>query len=228
MHRRIVPLVATCMLVWLGCRDTTIVANQPVANRPPSILYADALSADIFGPPRFELIAGDPDGLDDIAAVFLDVDSIEVLRVIARPSTVHTSGCLTSVYAPNDTIPITAFVPRRSRGLGRVVMEHVNGGLFRAAPICSSSVHCSCGPCLRTPPLGHIAWSGCLFANSVDYLTISPPAVSSPVNVFVTYLDVEYQGVRATVYDVSGEFTSRTLPDIRVVYTTPEERTVEP
>jgi len=181
-------------------------------------------------PAIFEVVAGDPDGLDDIAAVVIECDSAVVYRIIARPSAVGSSGCLTSVYAANDTVPITALIPRALPGFARVPMDRVEGGLYRAAPICSSSVRCPCTPCLQAanPSLGPIQWSSCIFANSVDFLAILPPAVPSPVNVFITYLDVEFRGIRATVYDAAGETAARRFANVRMIYTTPEERSVAP
>jgi hypothetical protein len=225
MRRSILALFAA-ICCWIACENTTVV-NQPAPNQPPLILSVSAPARDIFVPPLFEVVVGDPNGLDDIAAVFLDIDSIRVSGVIARPS--HVLGnCLAATYAPNDTVAITAWVPRMLPGLGRVTMTRDDGGLFVAAPICSSSVQCSCGPCLRTPPLGPLMWPGCIFSSWVDFLSLSPPAVPSPVDVFVTYFDTEYRGIRATVYDASGASATRTLPNVRVVYITPEERSVAP
>ena len=56
----------------------------------------------------------------------------------------------------------------------------------------------------------------------------STPAVASPQNVFITYMDVEYGGISVTAYDAAGASVTAHFPNLRLVYSTAEERTAAP
>src|SRR2546422_4067838 len=108
--RSFVLLVA----VWgSGCSDKITVQNttNPAENRPPIIvrqgpaLPAGPIDVRASGKQLFVIVA-DPDGLDDISGVFVDIGSVLLHRVIARPGVPNAFGCENLSYAANDTLDI--------------------------------------------------------------------------------------------------------------------------
>ncbi|HTK68207.1 MAG TPA: hypothetical protein VL857_00265, partial [Candidatus Eisenbacteria bacterium] len=55
-----------------------------------------------------------------------------------------------------------------------------------------------------------------------------PPAVPSPKTVAITYVDLEFQGVKVTLYDKVGATAVANYPDIRIVMTTSKEQIALP
>lgn len=59
-------------------------------------------------------------------------------------------------------------------------------------------------------------------------LVVYPPAIAAPRVIFITYVDIEYTGISATVYDSGGLSATTTFPNLRLIYTGDEERRVAP
>jgi hypothetical protein len=59
-------------------------------------------------------------------------------------------------------------------------------------------------------------------------ITVLPPAVPIQNDAILTYADVRYLGIKVTAYDKVGATATTTFPDLRIVFTSSEERTAAP
>lgn len=174
------------------------------------------------------VLVGDPDGLNDISLVAVDVDSVVLLRFLVRPDT-STSFCTQFSYAPNDTIPTGAIlpVPAAFPGVHLRALRKSQGGLYSTEGFGSLAFGFPdiVGRSNLLEP-----WSGgCGGGPSVlGPIYVLPPATASRRTAIVTYVDVEYHGISVTVYDDFGASVSTSFPDWRVVYTTVEEKASAP
>jgi len=134
-----VPVLLSFALVLPGCddEDKIVVENQPPTNNPPLIVQygpeSPVESIAHFGVDGVDLwvLAGDPDGLDDISVATLHIDSIQLNRFIARPD-MSNGGCLQFGYVDTvDTAPLLA-VPAMFPGIDFLAMKRDQGGLFTA------------------------------------------------------------------------------------------------
>jgi hypothetical protein len=226
--------LALLPLLVPGCKDT-VVQNivNPQSNRPPTIVSQgpdippqglDHVSH--FSPDGVDLwvLVGDPDGLDDISLVTVDVASVELLRFVVRPDTA--TGCSRFGYAPGDTIDANSIlpVPATFPGLSFRPLTRQQGGLyvmhgfgdegngFPDLVAASSAVEEWNGGCYDTPPY----WV-------LGPIVIVPPAVPARLNAIISYADVRFHGISVTVHDATGASASSSFPDWRIVYRSPEE-----
>jgi hypothetical protein len=232
------PLVSLAMATGCSDEDKIVVENvvEEGPNNPPVIAtfgpevpnggFEQTAYYGADGVPLW-IIGGDPDGLDDLSVAVLRVDSIRFNRFIARPDT-STTGCIRFSYG--DTIPSDQILPTPMTLPGiafHSMLRSGVGGLFQSQPL---------GGYLGFPNLVDLSptldnWGGgCGPSQALvsGPFTVVPPAVPSPKTVGITYVDLEFRGVTVTLYDKVGATAIASYPDIRIVFTTPEERTALP
>lgn len=238
-------LCFTLLLALSACEDTIVNSSLRGENKPPSIVAmgptfpGNAVETESYLTELFVIVA-DPNGVEDVSAVFLDIGEIVVNNVIARrdastdPPQFCTHGPL---YVDNDVLDImpalrtsfpgSTYDPAR---IGRIFMTSGNDGVFvvprlgvfpdlggqsqgftflldlvEACGSCSESQLCASGG----------------FGNVV----VSLP---SPTEAFVTLADVTLVDMKVTVYDAAGLSATANFADLRVTYTTTEERATLP
>lgn len=233
-------IVAGLVILGSACDTTTkvIVQNEPEAetNRPPTIVQ----QGPAFPPEGFEEISygspyginlwvliADPDGIDDISLVTASVDSVRLARFLLRPDT-STTSCSRFSYMDNDTITTDAIlpVPETFPGFSFAPLTRVQGGLFQMSNFGSVGFP----DLVEASPLLE-RWQGGCYSGSTGILgpiVVLPPAVPIRRTAILTYADVEYRGITVTVYDKVGATATTTFPDVRIVFTSPEERTAAP
>jgi hypothetical protein len=228
-----VPALLLFALALPGCddEDKVVIENQPPTNSPPLVVSfgPDSPVENIahFGADGVSLwvLAGDPDGLDDISVAALHIDSIQLNRFIVRPDT-STTGCLKFGYVDTvATAPILA-VPAAFPGVDFLAMTREQGGLFSANGLGRNYGYIDlveASPALER--LGGYCGGG--FTSLQGPMNAVPPAVPQTTIVIVTYMDVVYNGLKITVYDKVGASAVATVPAYHVVFTTPEERLIQ-
>jgi hypothetical protein len=239
--------IVICLLLCASCQeDKHEISVDPVlqepGNEPPSIIAqgpdfpSGALEIIEYGAtPEFFVLVADPNGLDDISIVFFTIDSLIVHDVIVRPdtSTASPGSCYHGPsYADPPTIDIMSLIPRVFPGIKNYPMELQQGGYYTGFSLCIPCEDCWGQFCVF--PAVHKASNA--FSPSSLWCTssalfqfvINPPASDTAKVVFVTYLDVEYAGINATVYDAAGATGTATFPNVRIIYTTAEEKLSAP
>jgi len=209
------PIVlALSLLLITACDDDQITLQSPNGENEPPVIIAQGPefpteAIELSGccdAPRPWVLAGDADGLDDIAAVFFSMDSIRIHDVIIRPGTMDGS-CARVLIEPNNNIDTTGFLPLPVELSGPTDMPFLlnDGGTYSGFPFgvpeidqASEAIGPGAG-CASGPP----SW--------LDRVTLFPPAVASPTPVFVTYMDVEFIGMSVTVYDKVGAKATATF-----------------
>ena len=226
----IVVFVCLLLSIFGGCDESDdIIVNTVADNEPPLIARqgpdfpSETLELDRgSGAPEPWVLVGDPNGLDDISAVLFSVQSIRIHELIIRPDAMD-GGCANVLFEPGNAVDTTSVVPVPVdiSGVTDEPMAHDEGGIYRVSPF-------------GVPPIaGHFdtlgSPSGCATGGGyLQWLLLLPPAAPATTSVFLTYLDVEFIGISVTVYDKVGANASITFPDLRVVYTTAEEKAVAP
>ena len=237
--RAILGPAAAVLLAFLalGCdkEDKIIVQNLPPSqeNRPPLIVTYSPT----FTPGGFEqvsdfeplainlqVLVGDPDGLDDISAVTVDIGSVTLRRYILRPDT-SSSFCHKFSYAPNDTVATSSIlsVPASFPGVTFRSMAKIGAGLYALTSFGGFPDIFAFGSNLGQWP------GGCYDSDGIGGpWVVMPPAIATQNEAILTYLDVNYAGNKITVWDKMGANAVLNLPDLRVVYTTAEEKLAAP
>ena len=227
-------------LALVGCTTKErIFYVEGERNSPPIILQTGPrISGDSLElrpemeAPRFSVLVADTNGIDDISGVALSIESVSLNRIIARPNAYSTEACSALDYRDFDTIGLQSLLASTYPGLRGHWMSRAQGGLFLGPPLCAFDSVCTAFPGIQgsTDAVG-MRLTGCYtrpFGTWLAHWSLQPPAVVSASNIFITYLDVSYLGVTVTVYDGAGNSTSTVLPDLRIIYTTDEERYTEP
>lgn len=183
-------------------------------------------------PPRFTVIVSDSDGIEDIAGVVLRIRHVALNRIIARPNSYSMETCAALAYRDFDTIGLQALVSFDYPGLSYFPMVHTQGGLYVGPPLCAFDSECAAFPVIpgNTNGIG-TPLTACYtspFGSWLAHWSLWPPVTESPINIFITCIDVSYVDVAVTVYDAAGDSTTATLPDLRIIYTTDEEGHTEP
>ncbi len=241
---KLLALAALILFVAACERDKTdkiLVQNvvDQQANRPPTIVAQGPTlppggfeQVSYYQPQGVDLwvLVGDPDGIDDISLVTVDVGSVEVLRFIVRPDT-STTGCSKFSYASGDTISADAIlpVPATFPGLSFRPLIQRQGGLFVISEFGGSGVGF---PNLLAASTLLESWNGGCY-NAPPYwvfgpIVVLPPVVPSKLTAIISYADVRYHGISVTVHDATGASASSSFPDWRIVFTSPEEKAAAP
>jgi hypothetical protein len=172
-------------------------------------------------------LVGDPNGLDDISLVAMDMDSVRLVRYIVRPDT-SASSCIAYGYAPGDTVAMASIlpVPARFPGVKFLPLTQEQGGLFRSAGL---GVQIGAPDIIDTSPVLE-RWNGGCGGGYEVYgpFYVLPPAVPDRREASVSYAQMEYYGVKVTVYDTAGASASASYPTLRVTLKVPQEPTPLP
>ncbi len=243
------PVVAAIVgtigfLFALGCGDDgeeILITNvhEQAPNEPPIIIdfgpdWGSEPIENINGYYGFKwidpwVIVGDPNGLDDIMAVMISVDSVVVQNAVARRDT---SGpgfyCARISFEDSDTLNINSLIVGSYSGAEDLQMRHGEGGRFEGCCIETGSMFSLHGPCfpdlmegsdsLGLPP------KPCAYGDySVEVLGIYPQGADSTISAVITNLQVEYRGISVIVYDAVGQSATVSIPDLTMIYTSEEE-----
>jgi hypothetical protein len=224
------------LIVWMGlavfvssCGDRTEnfqAVTVPDVNDPPLIVAqgpswpSTAIDLSIQGPPSPYVIVADPDGLDDIALAVFSIQSAVLRRVIVRPDSMPYPPPSCTMVAWSDSVDITPMLPPTFAPLVERRAMDREGSMFTyhsfswspysdgqafpnialASPYFGTPVN-SCGP---QYPLSRFG--------------IYPPGVPAAFDVNVTFAEIEYQGISATVYDGAGHTATTSFPPLRLIY----------
>ena len=218
-------LVAALSLSSASCSEKAeIVRVEPASNLPPTIVAlgptwpSTPIDLNVQAAPQPYVIVGDPNGLADIALAVFTVDAAILRRVVVRPDSVLPDPYCTAMTW-SDSINITNLLPATLKtGVDNCLMYR-NGSSFtfmgfggyyydacRAFPLIATA-----SPYFGVPtrPCG---------PQSLSRFGVYPPAIPSAVDVNVTFVDVEFQGLHVTVYDGAGHTATATFPPLRLIH----------
>jgi len=225
-RRPALALLAALSLSSASCSEKAQIVRvvEETVNLPPTIVAlgptwpSTPIDPAVQAVPAPYVIVGDPNGLGDIALAVFTVDAAVLRRIVVRPDSVLADPFCTAVTW-SDTINITNLLPATlGTGVDHCLMNR-NGSSFtftgfpgyyydpcRAFPMISTA-----SPYFGVPtrPCG---------PGTLSRFGVYPPAVPSAVDVNVTFVDVEYQGLHVTVYDGAGHTATATFPPLRLIY----------
>ena len=205
-------------------------ANQPpvIVNQGPDLPPGGFQAIDMNSPDLYVLV-GDPNGLDDISLVTVDVESVELVRFRLRPN-VRTDGCVDFGFAPAETLSTELILstPHSFPGLEFEPLTKVQGGLYRAQAFGSFGYGFPdlLGEASNVVSMG----GGCgSFSDGILFpWIVMPPAAPSDTAAVVSLAEVRYIGVSVTVYDKVGASATTTFPDWHVTFLSREEEETLP
>lgn len=223
-------ILVTIFTLISGCVETTtniFEDNAKGENHPPQILLSsheyDSLSQFKNEMPIPWVIVGDEDGQDDIAAVVLNIEKINIVSLIVRPDD-STNECSTPFYADMDTIDVTPFLKKMTFNISNKGIHRGNNGVYSAylyyfvltdngieshGDVFGASVK----PC----------YSGYTYLTMFEHFGLYPPALPAPRDVYVTYVKLFISDISITVYDHSGASASVKFPDFYGIFSNPSE-----
>ena len=227
-----VLFAAVGLVLLSGCGDTNFYLVEH--NSPPLILVqgpdfpADG-RLEFLHPdgsdyhPELWVAVGDPDGLDDISAVCLDIGSIRIIDMIIRPSD-GSASCLRVDFS-HGVIPTDSILPLPYRlpSLHNERMYIVRDGVYGYSPFSIPDPR-TLSPVVLGPPIRGCAYGGA----SWTWFSLNPPAVETATDVFLTRLVIQFTGISVTVYDAAGNTESTSYPDLQITYSSDAEEAVAP
>jgi hypothetical protein len=230
-------LVAALWCLGASCSEKSEVLRvEPVANEPPTIVAqgptwpATPIDLNVQAAPRPYVIVGDPNGLGDIALAVFTVDAAVLRRIVVRPDSVLPDPYC-NLVTWSDSINITSLLPATlSTGVENCLMFR-NGSSFTYTGFPYGYYFETCGafPVFATAsPYFGLPTKQCNGAFALSRFGVYPPAIPAPVDVNVTFVDIEYQGLRATVYDGAGQTATATFPPLRLIYRAYGEKSSPP
>jgi hypothetical protein len=224
-------LLRTCIPAFLvlgviGCEEDTVFITGGADNEPPIVVTQgpDFPTGPVEGTgPTIWVLAGDPDGLEDISAVFLTIETLRVYDMIVRPDA-DDGGCAGPLYEPGNVIDTSSSfaLPLEFGGPSDLQMGRQEGGVYAINPFTIPDLDVfidafgSPSGCASGPP----SW--------LDWYYLLPPAAPAPTSIFLTFIDLEFIGVSVTIYDAAGESATTTFPNLRMNRTTTEETATAP
>jgi hypothetical protein len=226
----------------VGCDDDTVLVSPvPSQNEAPRIVAwgpEPPLALVNLRPfdtgPDLHVVVADPNGLNDVAAVYLEYDSLSVNRLIARRS-LQEEGCREVVYANMDTLALSEVLPTVLPGVGFISLSNSGSGLFVSPQFCTPyrGFLTPAPECPLFPQLENLSaeygFPGCI--DGTEWLwvfVLFPPLVPNQTTVFITEADVTYSGLRVVAFDTGGLSDTTSFGDLRIVHTTDTERRVAP
>ncbi|HET9940688.1 MAG TPA: hypothetical protein VFR25_06275 [Candidatus Eisenbacteria bacterium] len=237
--RRMAPrlLLLAGLTLSLGCDDEDkVVVSSANPNDPPIVVsygpqvpqggFHDVTGVGPYDGILFWVVAGDPDGLEDLSAVALSIQSVRLNRFIMRADT-SSNSCFHFEY--NDTVP-TSQILATPAVLEGVAFEPLLSYPDYYGPGYYQGGHLPIPDLVLLSPNVDPWPGGCGTSQEMvrGPMVILPPVVPTPTRAAVTYMDLDYQGVKLTVYDKVGATAVATYPDIHYVYVTPEEEQALP
>ena len=224
-RRPALALVTALSLSSASCSEKAeIVRVEPAANLPPAIVAlgptwpSTPIDLSVQAAPMPYVIVGDPNGLDDIALAVFTVDAAVLRRIVVRPDSVLPEPYCTAVTW-SDSIDITGLLPATlNAGVENCLMSR-NGSSFTFTGFAGYYYDaCRAFPTFVTAsPYFGVPTRPC-GPQTLSRFGVYPPAIPAPVDVNVTFVDVEYRGLRVTVYDGAGHAATATYPPLRLVY----------
>jgi hypothetical protein len=164
------------------------------------------------------VLATDPDGADDIAAVVLKISSIRLVSLIVRPDDA-TLECARPFYVPMDTINVLPYLKKQLFSANQPLRRGDQGTY---AAYLSYSLLTEGGISNHGDEFGQYV-KPCRYGDDYLYLVerfgLYPPALPLPRDVYVTYAEFFISGISITAYDQSGTTATVTFPDFYAVYT---------
>ena len=218
----------SCLSASCGDR-TEILTVAPTLSQPPvapviltqgPTWSAAPIDLNLRRAPEPYVIVGDANGLDDLALAVFSIDSAILRRIIVRPDSVL-PGSFCNDITWTDSLDITSLLPATFSPILENCVMYQNGSSFRYSGFYSTpyAEPCIAFPAIATasPSFG-VPTKQCGSYTALSRFGIYPPALSPARNVNVTFLDVEYRGIRVTVYDATGLTATTTFPPLRLVY----------
>jgi hypothetical protein len=228
-----VCLLGLAASLALSCGDhTDNITVQPLPtapNEPPTIVDqgpdwdSTPIDLSVQRPPQPYVIAADPNGAGDLATAVLTIDSAIIHRIVVRPDSVLPAPYCDDI-AWTDSTDITSLLPA---SFSKVVEDCP---MSRSATSFSYFYYAGFGwtpyseTCLAFPPIATASpyfgppVKSCGPSYPLLRFGIYPPGVPSAIDVNVTFLDVEYRDIHATVYDGRGLKATATFPPLRLIY----------
>ncbi len=218
-------------LIILGCKDE-ITINQLQENRPPKILFSDAnyesgtqVKTTLA---QLSVLATDPDGADDLAAVVLRISSIGIVSLIVRPDD-PSQECSRPFYAHMDTINVLPYLKKHSFSVDNLALARGTQGIYTA--YLTYWLLSEGGISEHSDEFGQIVkpcrW-GLDYLYMIEQFGLYPPALPAPRDVYVTYAEFFVSGISITAYDQSGATVTATFPDFYAVFTNTTEDQTSP
>jgi hypothetical protein len=221
--------------------DVVVNATLEDENVAPSIVlvgpdYPGATTQTYFSLSGWYVLVADGNGLEDISAVFLDIGSIDLNGIIARPD-LSTSPPDFCDHAPsfvdNDTLDIDSALPASFPGIDNVPMYHSTGGLYETPGLLVTDADfCFDCPVLlqldKASPTFSPTELTCAQDELFDLFRVNPPTLPAPTETFIAQVDVTLRNITVTVYDSEGARATADVPDLRVIYLTRDEERALP
>jgi hypothetical protein len=227
-HDRATLALTLVGLLVSSCGGDDVVINAvvtPLANRPPSIAFQEptfdttSILSRRSTAAVFLVQPADLDGIEDIAAAIMKVDSIAVTAVMFRPRE-ESAYCANAAYVDGDTIDVSRWFTDSPGGAGERILEHYY------QPGSTAFVGYLPTPDLQSMGDVFSSYLEC-YDHDLPVISVHPPAVPAPRDLFVTFMEADFFGITITVYDQSGASVVARYPDLHVRYETfEEERTL--
>jgi hypothetical protein len=224
------PALALMAALWLSstsCSEKAQIVRvvEETVNLPPTIVAlgptwpSTPIDLSVQAAPSPYVIVGDPNGLGDIALAVFTVDAAVLRRIVVRPETVPTDPNFCTTVTWSDSIDITNLLPATLRtGVDNCLMFR-NGSSFTFSGFSAYYYDpCRAFPLISTAsPYFGVPTRPC-GPGTLSRFGVYPPAVPSALDVNVTFLDVEFQGLHVTVYDGAGHAATATFPPLRLIH----------
>jgi hypothetical protein len=235
------------VVLFSACDDKEEVvlnASLEETNKPPLIVAKgpefSGGEVAVVGRTAFEsfwVLVADPNGLDDVSAVFLEIGGIHLNAVVCRrdSSTAPPNECDHGPsYKTNDILDISSAFPASFPAVEYIEMHRRGqGGIFEAPGLWpQGGNYYDYG--YTSPVLIDLQGASSTFTQSslcVDYyyddsfyqFRVLPPTLPEATEVFITLVEATLTGMSITVYDGRGASTKVTIPDLRITWMTSAE-----
>ena len=220
-------LVAALLLSSASCSEKAQIVRvvEETVNLPPTIVAlgpswpSTPIDLSVQAAPSPYVIVGDPNGLGDIALAVFTVDAAVLRRIVVRPDSLLPAEPYCTAMAWSDSIDITSLLPAAVKtGVDNCLMYR-NGSSFTFSGFSAYYYDpCRAFPMIATAsPFFGVPTRSC-GPSSLSRFGVYPPGVPSAVDVNVTFVDVEFQGLHVTVYDGAGHTATATFPNLRLVH----------
>jgi len=226
---RILICSAIILVLVNGCRDTNIFLVEQ--NSPPLIQLQgpdipanrsmEFLNSENYTP-EFWVTVGDPDGLDDIAAVYFNINNIEITDMILRPGIVGSRPLVVdwskSVFPTSNIVQL----PYSFGSVKNMRMSPYQNGIYTCRPVNTLPLN------KMSQSIGYPITTSAQGSNFITWFSINPPVVNTAMDLFLTRQVAKYSGISVIVYDAAGNIAKTTYPDFTVILTSKDEEATAP